>query len=905
MSSTILVTKLFIPAARPELVHRPRLLERLDGGLHRKLTLVSAPAGFGKTTVVTEWLDRLRGETHQEDSIKNRIAWLSLDEGDNDPARFLSYFIAALNQIEGIDTNFGAGSLAMLQSPQPPPIEAVLTPLINEIAGLAAARISDRILFVLDDYHLIDSHPIQDILSFLLENKPPQLHLVITTREDPLLPLPRLRARGQLTELRAADLRFTSTEAAEFLNQVMGLDLSVDDITALETRTEGWIAGLQLAAISMQGRGDATKLIKSFTGSNRLVLDYLIEEVLKQQPEDIQTFLLKTAILNRLTGPLCDVLTGLKNSQRILEKLERANLFIIPLDEERLWYRYHHLFSDLLRQRLHQSSASSSVDKREDITELHSRASVWYEDNGLEIEAFHHAAAANDVERAARLVEGDGMPLHYRGATGPVMNWLTSLPTTVLDTRPSLWVTYASALMFAGQPGVEEKLLAAEAVIQGTESGDKFQDLVGQIAANRAMLAVPQYQVETIIDQSRRALEFLHPDNLSVRTASTWALGYAYQLLGDRVAASRTYTKVIAMGQASGNTLFTIGATTGLGQIQEAENQLYLAAETYRRVLQLAGDHPLPVTCEAHLGLAHIFYEWNDLGVAQQHGQQSVQLARQLENTGSFVACEIFLARLKLAQGDLAEASSILTKAELTVRQHNFAHRMLEVAAAQVLVFLQRGNLVAAAHLAEKHKLPISQARVYLAQGNPTAALAVLEPFCQQVEAKGKKDEWLKVKVLQVVALHAAALRADGVKDQAFQLLGDALALAEPSGFIRIFVDEGPPMARLLYEALSQGIATDYIQRLLAAFPDTEPDGAGLAKTQTPEFEWVEPLSERELDILQLLGEGLTNQEIASKLYISVNTVKAHTRNIYSKLDVKNRTKAVVRGKALGILTMT
>ena len=524
MATPLLRTKLYIPPVRPEIVSRPRLIERLNEGLHRRLTLISAPAGFGKTTLLSEWI-HCRGAV----TAPLQVAWLSLDEGDNDPTRFLAYFVAA---IQTIHQDIGQSVIAALQSSQPLPIQAILTTLINEIAA-----IPDRLVLVLDEYHLIEAQPIHQALTFLLEHLPPQMHLVIATREDPHLPLARLRARGQLTELRATDLRFISSEAAEFLNQVMGLDLSADDIAALETRTEGWIAGLQLAAlalqgtISLQGHKDATSLIKSFTGSHRFVLDYLIEEVLEQQSESVQTFLLQTAVLDRLTGSLCDALTGEDNGRATLEMLEHANLFIIPLDEERRWYRYHHLFADLLRQRLHQSAASSTGDERGGVDELHKRASVRYEDNGLEIEAFHHAAAANDVERAARLMEGEGIPLHFRGAVAPVLNWLESLPTTVLDARPSLWVMYASVLSMAGQlTGVEPKLQAAEAALQGAEPDDKTRNLIGHIAAIRALLAATQYQVETIIAQSRRALEYLHPDNLAVRTATIWKLGIAYQL---------------------------------------------------------------------------------------------------------------------------------------------------------------------------------------------------------------------------------------------------------------------------------------------------------------------------------------------------------------------------------------
>src|SRR5437763_2902349 len=797
MPTPILATKLYIPRLRPSVVSRPRLIERLNEGLYRKLTLISAPAGFGKTTLVSEWLAGGPRPT----------AWLSLDEGDNDPTRFLMYLVAALQTIAA---TIGEGVLGALQSPQPPPTVSILTALLNDIT-----TIKDPFVLVLDDYHVIDAKPIDHALTFLLEHLPPQMHLVIATREDPQLPLARLRARGQLTELRATDLRFTPSEAAGFLNQGMGLNLSAEDIARLSTRTEGWIAGLQLAAISMQGQQDTTSFIKSFTGSHHFVLDYLVEEVLQQQPESIQTFLLRTSILDRLCGSLCDavLLNPSGSGQETLEYIEHANLFLVPLDNERRWYRSHQLFADLLRQRLHQSSASSIGDEVGDVTESHIRASLWFEDNGLEIEAFHHAAAVHDIERGERLIEGEGMPLHFRGAGAPVLNWLESLPRTALDARPSLWVTYASTLLFGGQhTAVEEKLQAAEAALQGTEPDHRTTDLVGRIASMRATLAVIQHDVEAIITQSRRALEYLHPDNLPVRTATTWTLGYAYQLQGDRAAASQAYTEVISIGKSFGDSIYTIAATINLGQLQEADNQLSLATRTYRRVLQLAGDPPQPIACEAYLGLARITYQWNDLDTAQQHGQQCLQLTQQMESVDTFASYEVFLARLKLAQGDVSGAAAVLDEAEAFVRQHSFVFRMPEVAAAQVLILLHQGNLAAAAHLAQTHDLPISQARVHLAQGDTSAALAVLESWRGQMEAKGWQDERLKVMVLQAVALHM-----NGDKDKAVQLLCDALALAEPGGFIRLFVDEGLPMAQLLSQAEALGMMPDYTGKLLAA----------------------------------------------------------------------------------------
>jgi len=880
MSTPILATKLYVPPPQPRVVHRPRLIERLNEGLHRRLTLISAPAGFGKTTLLGEWLA----------GCERPAAWLSLDEADSDPTRFLSYLVAALQTIA---PNIGEGVLGMLQSPQPPPAESLLTTLLNEIA-----TIEDDLALVLDDYHVIDAKLVDDALTFLIEHLPPRMHLIIATREDPNLPLARLRARGQLAELRAADLRFTPSEAAEFLKVAMGLSLSAEDIAALETRTEGWIAGLQLAAISLQGRKDATNFVESFTGSHHFVLDYLVEEVLGQQSESVQAFLLRTSILERLCGPLCDavLLDPSASGQETLEYIERANLFLIPLDNERRWYRFHHLFAELLLQRLHQSTASSTGDEMGDVAELHNRASVWYEDNGLEIEAFQHAAAAQDVDRAERLIEGKGMPLYFRGTVAPVLNWLESLPKTVLDARPSLCVVYASVLLLVDHTAVEQKLQVAEAALQDTEQDDKTRDLVGRIASMRATLAVIQHDAETIIAQSRRALEYLHPDNLPLRTATTWTLGHAHQLQGDRAAASRAYDEVISTGKSFGDSVYTIAATINLGQLQEADNKLSLAAESYRRVLQLAGDPPQPIACEACLGLARITYQWNDLDAAEQHGQQFIQLTRQMGSVDSFASYDVFLARLKLAQGDVAGAVAILAKAEEFVRQHNFLFRMPDVAAAQVLTLLRRGNLAAASHLVEAHDLPVSRARVHLAQGDATAALAALAPLRRQAEVKGWGDERLEVMVLQ-----ALALQAHGEVDEAAQILGDALALAEPGGFIRIFVDEGTQMAHLLSEAAARGITPGYTGRLLAAF-EAEEQKSEDKSYLPPAQPLTEPLSQRELEVLRLIAQGLSNREIGERLFLAVDTVKGHNRRIFNKLMVHRRTEAVARARSLDIL---
>ena len=532
------------------------------------------------------------------------------------------------------------------------------------------------------------------------------------------------------------------------------------------------------------------------------------------------------------------------------------------------------------------------------MNELHVRASVWYEEQGLALEAFQHAAAAHDVERAARLVEGDGMPLHFRGAVMPVLRWLESLPKTALDGRPSLWVMYASALTMTGKlSGVEEKLQAAEAAMQGSEPDDTTQDVVGQMAAIRAMLAVPANKLETITAQSHRALSYLQPSSLAARTSTLWTLGFASLQQGDRVVARQAYSEAISLSQAAGNFILYIGATIGLGTIQEADTQLYLAAETYRRVLHLAGDLPQPPAIEAHLGLARICYEWNDLEASEQHGQQSVHLARQLENTDRCIAGEVVLARLKLAQGDVAEAAALLAEADRSSRQHNLVFRMPEVAAAHVLTLLRQDNLVAAAHLAQTYDLPLSQARIHLAQGDPSEALEVLLPWREQVEARGWEDERLKVMVLLAVVLEA-----HGEQDQAVQLLCNALALAEPGGFIRLFVDEGRPMAHLLSEAEALGMVPDYLGKVLTAFQAEGQNSQTTSYRPTPAQPLIEPLRLRVVEVLQLIAQGLSNQEISERLVLALETVKGHNKKIFGKLQAQRRTEAVARARELGLL---
>ena len=872
---------------RPEAISRPQLIARLDVGREKQLTLVSAPAGFGKTTLVSQWLAE----------IGQAVAWLSLDRGDNDLARFLTCLVSSL---QAIPIQFEKNFLGMLESPQPPSTEYLLTSLLNEIS-----TVPESFFLVLDDCHEIDAKPVNDLLFFLLEHLPQQMHLVIVTREDPPLPLARLRARGQLTELRAADLRFSFSEAAEFLSRVMGLHMSDQEVADLEHRTEGWISGLQLAAVSMQGQDDTAGFIRAFTGSNRFVLDYLMEEVLQKLPGNVQHFLLGTSILERMCGSLCDAVLQDPSfsGQRTLEELDRANLFIVPLDNERRWFRYHHLFAELLRQRLRQGASSGSDEGNE--SGYHIRASRWYEDNGFEIAAFQHAAAAGDIDRAQRLMEAEQMPLRFGGGAAIVLHWLSSLPAPVMDARPLLWVRFATLLLVSGQTiGVEEKLQAAEAAIaallQSAEPEGINRDLIGQIACARTTLAFTRYDSETIFTEARRALQYLDHGNRPFRFTANWMMGMAYFFKGDRAQARQGIDEALLLAQTSGDIHNTILAETSLGQILVLDNRLYQAEETYRHILLLLDECPLPVACEAYRGLAHIYYERNDLDEAERYGQQSLRLARQYDRTiDRFVISEVFLARLKLARGDVAGAADMLAATEQSVRKHAFAHRMPEVAAAQVLVHLAHSDLKAAASLADIHHLPMSCAKVYLAEGNAQGALKLLEPLREQSMQKGWQDDLMKVMVLEAVCRHVL-----GEKGRAVELISKALLMAVPEGFIRLFVDEGSLMARLLKEAAETSKVPAYIAKLLAAFQN-EPQ-AGEEKSALSHASLVkpvsEPLSQRELEVLRLIAGGLSNHEICERLFLALDTVKGHNRRIFEKLRVQRRTEAVARARELGLI---
>lgn len=909
MSAPILATKLYIPPPRPDIVPRPRLIERLDDGLAkgRRLTLISASAGFGKTTLVSEWIA----------DCGRSVAWLSLDEGDHDPARFITYLITALQSIKA---GIGESLLVTLQSPQPLQIETILTTLLNEIS-----TIQQPFLLILDDYHSVDSQRVDQALIFLIEHQPPQMHLVIATREDPNLPLSRLRARSQCTELRVADLRFTPAEAAEFLNRAMGLNLSEESIASLETRTEGWIAGLQLAAISMQGQPDPASFIHSFTGSHRFVMDYLLEEVLQQQPENVQSFLLRTSVLDRMCGPLCDA--GFPDSsapgQATLEYLERANLFIIPLDNERRWYRYHHLFADLLRKRVGQNLGP------EEIAALHIHASQWYENNDLMLDAFRHAAAANDIERAIRLMENKKMHLHRRGTATTILDWIETLSDAVRNARPVLWWMQATLMLTIGQTiGVEEKLQAAENALDVVNIPDAeldipTRDLIGKIAVIRANLAQAEAQAETIVVQARRALEYLHPTNLVYRSSAVRTMGFAHYWQDDWDKARQAYTEALSLAQTARDIPSTMLALVRLGQLQEDQNQLYLAVESYQQALNLIGEYSNPNTTIAYLGLAEIFYQWNNLDTAEQYAKQGLKLAQQYDQiTDRIIMSELHLALIKLARGDVSGAAQMVSQAEQTSRQRNFTLRLANIAFFQTWLHLHQGDLDAAAQLTRQNEIPLMRARVLIRQNEPSAALEVLETLRQHAKAKG-----LARRLLDVMAVQSVALYTQGEKKKAVELLGEALARAEPAGFIRLFVDEGEPMRLLIVDVRSMiknqehpGIhpLPGYVDRLLAAFPEsiktisqsetlTSYESAGVVNPKHPHLmqvqvsEIADPLSERELEVLNLLRSELSGPEIAERLIVSLNTLRTHTKNIFNKLGVNNRRAAVRRAEELDL----
>ncbi|MHB0877215.1 MAG: LuxR C-terminal-related transcriptional regulator [Anaerolineae bacterium] len=904
MFTPILATKLHIPPPRPGIVPRPHLIEWLTKGLHRRLTLVSAPAGFGKTTLVGEWAA----------SFERSVAWLSLDEGDNDTTRFLAHLIAALQTVAA---SVGAGLLGVLQSPQPPPIEAVLAALINQIA-----TVPDRLVLVLDDYHVIDAERVESAIAFLLEHLPPQMHLVIATREDPDLPLARWRARDQVTELRATNLRFTSSEASQFLNQVMCLSLSAGEIAALETRTEGWIAGLQLAALSMQGRSDTASFIHAFAGSHRFVLDYLVEEVLQHQPERVRSFLLQTAILDRLSGPLCNAVTGRDDGAVMLDALERGNLFIVPLDDERQWYRYHHLFADVLQARLVEEQPNQ-------VSGLHRRASSWYERSGLPPDAIRHALAAKDFERSASLIElaWSEMDVSMRSATW--LGWARALPDELVRARPVLSVGWAWALLDGGEmEACEARLRDAERWLDTSEDTQErpetasdemvvaderqFRSLRATIATARAYRALALSDVPGTVKYARQALRHTPEEDHVRRIQATALLGLAQHAGGQLEAADRSLADLQANTGKAGDISTAIGMTHVLADVRVARGRLHGAMSAYQQAMQLAAAHgePMPVgTADLCRGISELCCERGDADAAAEHLMASKKLGEHAVLTGLQSRLCVAEARIREAGGDLDGALDSLDEAErLYVRSP--LPDVRPIAALRAQIWVAQGRLTEALGWVHERGLSpgddlcylrefehMTLARVLIARYKTgradTAvreALTLLERLLKAAEEGERMGS-----LIEILALQALAHEAQGGTHAALAPLERALTLAEPEGYVRVFVHEGPPMAALLREAAKRAIAPNYVARLRAAF--------GQAEGRTPVTQLlVEPLSERELEVLGLLRTELSGPEIARELTVSLSTVRTHTQNIYTKLGVGNRRAAVRRAEAIGLL---
>ncbi len=909
MPAPILATKLYISPPRPDTVPRPRLIEQLNKGLRsgHKLTLISASAGFGKTTLVSDWV--------AQSGLP--VAWLSLDEGDNDPARFISYLIAALQNIKA---GIGEGLLAALHSPQPLQIEVILTTLLNEISTTP-----ENFLLVLDDYHSIDSQGVDQALAFLIEHQPPQMHLVIATREDPSLPLARLRVRGQLTELRAADLRFTPAEAAEFLNRMMGLNLSNGDVAALETRTEGWIAGLQLAALSMQGREDIANFIRAFTGSNRFVLDYLAEEVLQRQPESARNFLLQTAILERFCAPLCNAITEREDGKDMLSALEYSNLFLVPLDDKRQWYRYHHLFAEVLQSYLRQ-------EQPDQVSTLHRRASIWFEQNDLTDNAIPHALAANDLERAAGLIERIWREKDSTYQYDAWLKWVRSLPDEIVHAHPVMSVGYAWALLGTGElEASESRLLDAERWLESAENSSsgiivadekEFRSLPASISAARTYRALALGDIPSTKMHARQTLALAPDVTTPYHTQATALLALAEYASGDLQEAERDLLKFQAMMWQVNDLASAIGITFVLANIKLAQGHLREAVSTYRQSLQLAANRGMPFfisVSDLHRGLSELLCEQNDLEAAEQ----SLLTAQQMGEIGATTGWPQRLctaqSRLKASQGDLTQALACLEEAERQYVQNPLPDP--PIAALKARIWIRQGRLIEAFSWVREQKLSpedelsfirefehLTLARALIArykadqvEDDLRAALGLLERLLQAAEAGGRNGS-----VIEILILQALAYQAQGDQLCALAPLERALSLAGPEGYARIFVDEGEAMRVLISDFKLTNEKREYpellgfVNKLLATFPESQ-EAITQSKIVNRKSKMAEPLSEREKEVLKLLRSELSGPEIAERLIVSLNTLRTHTKSIFNKLGVNNRRAAVRRAEELEI----
>ena len=901
----LLATKLYVPGTQPGFVARPRLLERLEEGLARGLLLVCAPAGFGKSSLLADWA-RSGGLP---------VAWLSLDEGDNDPARFWRHVVAALGRARpGIAEQVAP----LLGPPAPRSFEGLVTALINQLAAQPG-----EVLLVLDDYHLVDVQAVHASLGFLLEHRPPGLHLVLASRADPPFGLARLRARGRLAELRDAGLRFTEQEAAALLREAVGADLPEAAVAVLAARTEGWVAGLQLAGLSLRGQVDVAGFVASFSGSHRFVLDYLAEEVLERQPEPVRGFLLETSVLERLSGGLCDAVTGRTDSQRLLEGIERANLFLVPLDAVRGWWRYHQLFADLLRARLRQQQP-------ERVAGLHRAAAAWSEAHGLADDAVRHALAAGDAAWAARLAERYADELLLRGEGATVRRWLAVLPAELVGSRPRLLLARARLALLSGRvEGVDELLDGAERAL--AEAADEpYEPSTGRAASllanvpatmalDRAYLAELRGDADRAIAFGRRALAEIGEDEWMLQSNASGYLGVAEWLRGRLAAAERLLSATIAQWLRAGQRQLAVRTCHHLGQVQRAQGRPDAALGTYRQALEVAappGQPALPDAGIARVGLAEVAYQRGELDAALEHLTEGLGLCRQVVYTPPLATGLATLAWIRQAQGDLAGALDAIDEAEGVAPSRGVATLLNPAPALRARLLLASGELAAAVRWTEQRGLGADDqpsyphepeylvlARVLLAQDRPDQALGLLERLHTAARAQGRLGS-----LIEIQALRALALAGSGEEAAAVAVLAEALTLACPQGYVRVFADEGAPMAALLgrlvaaqrtAQSAAGGVPLDCLARLLRAFDATHAGRGGAAAVAG----LVEQLTDRELQVLGLLAAGRSNQRIAGELVVSLDTVKKHVGRVLDKLGAANRTEAVARARELGLLS--
>jgi len=908
---TLLETKLYIPEWRPNLVARSRLTTYLQQGSDCKLTLISAPAGFGKTTLLSEWLDA-------EHSDGRSISWVSLDKNDNDPALFWSYIIKALEKAQ---PGIAEKALATLHSPQPQPIESVLTTLINEIN-----KSDSNFILCLDDYHVIDAEAIHIGIIFLLDHLPSRVHVVISTRSDPPLPLARLRGRGEMKELRSAELRFEISEASAFFNQSMGLELENNQLTALEKRTEGWIAGLQLAALSIRGRKNINSFITAFAGDDRYITDYLIEEVLQTQPEHIRNFLLRTSVLSRLSGSLCNNVTGRSDSVEILDVLERSNLFIVPLDNKRHWYRYHHLFNDFLHVKLKETYP-------DELQNLHKEASSWYESNELISEAIHHSFAAKDYAHAANLIEQTWSAMQRSRNEATVYGWLKQLPDNIFSNRPVLCYIYAMVLLDFYKPEEAEIRLqdAERLLVRASEDSqfeivvvdqNKFKSLPASIANAWAYRAQAVGDLVSAIKYAQQAMDLLQEDNLYERGTAAALLGIAYWASGNLEEAYRFFAEGLEQIQRAGGVFLRISGTVLLGIIKTAQGRLREAFSIYEETQQryIADQQPvLRGTAELYIGLSELYYERGDLVAARAHFQNGIDLADEGSLPGFEYIMYLTHSRLKELEQDIDGALNQIYKAERLHYRYNLPD-VKPLAAIKARLFIRQGKLHAAQNWIREFNLTkndnlsylreyeyITLTRYFLAQYLQNKeelylndAVELLERLLREAE-EGKRYGSL----IEILILQAIAYQLNKDIPQALISLERALELAEPEGYVQVFISEGAPMLSLLNHIATDGAIRAFIDRLMSDYntstTSSKPTSPATPFTkETPQL--VERLTVREVEILRLIAAGMRNQEIADQLFISLHTVKRHIANAFGKLDVSNRTEAVAIANQLNLL---